>query len=275
MYFENPAPALPQPQPVKQKSTRTGPLGLLMTLLLKLSKMATLVKAVLLAGSFGIYSVLFSWQFAAIILISLFVHENGHIWAMKRLGIKTKGIYFIPFLGGAAVAEDAFRTRRDEVFVAIMGPIWGLTLAIAVAALYIVTHNSLWAAAAGWMAFINLFNLFPVNPLDGGRIVKSVAFSLNSWLGIAVMVAGFLGALFFSFWFGFGLLIFIVFVGGIEFMGEIQARKRGLLRRPGMSGFEVAGSVVSYLTLAAVLLGLLLLMRDQPGAGLALQVLQT
>lgn len=275
MYVENPAPALPQPQPVKEKSSRTGPLGLLLMLGLKFSKVATLIKAALFAGSFGMYAVLFSWKFAALIVVSLFVHENGHVWAMKRCGMRTKGIYFIPFLGGAAVADEAFRTRRDEVFVAIMGPIWGLALAALVAGLYIVTQNPLWAAASGWMAFINLFNLFPVNPLDGGRIVKSVAFSLRSWIGIAVMAAGFLGALLFAVWFGFGLLLFIVLIGGVEFFGEVQARRRGLLGRAGMRASEIMASVGGYVTLAAVLLALMVVMQHEPGAGLAMQILRT
>jgi putative peptide zinc metalloprotease protein len=272
---ENPIEIAPRPAPVKGKTDRSGLLGLLLTFFLKFAKLATIVKSAFLAASFGAYAVLFSWQFAILIIVSLFVHENGHIWAMRRLGMRTRGIYFIPFIGGAAVAESAFPSRRAEVFVAIMGPIWGLGLAAIVACLYVVTGNALWAAAAGWMAFINLFNLFPVNPLDGGRIVKSIAFSLHSWLGIAVMALGFLSALFFSVWFGYGLLIFIVLIGGFEFFGEMRARLRGYVAQAPMRRLEIAASFAGYVTMAVLLLGLMLVMEHQPGAGLTVQFLRS
>jgi Zn-dependent protease len=273
--IETPVLELSRVQPAKNRSGSAGPWGLMLTLGLKLSKIITVTKAALFAASFGAYAVLFSWQFAALVLTALFVHENGHIWAMKRCGMKTRGIYFIPFFGGAAVSDSAFRTRRDEVFVAIMGPIWGLSLAILVGGLYVITRDPIWAAAAGWMAFINLFNLFPVNPLDGGRIVKSLAFSLHSWLGIGIMGAGFLGALFLAYWFGFGLLIFIVFLGGAEFVAEVRARQRGNVARAALRRLEIMASFGGYVGLIVLLLGFMVLMRDQPGAGLALHILQT
>ncbi|HEX8918819.1 MAG TPA: site-2 protease family protein [Chloroflexota bacterium] len=270
---ENPLSSLPEP--ASRKNNRAGLGGVILAVVAKGAKAVSMVKVALVGASFGLYSVLFSWQFALIILISLFVHENGHIWAMKRCGMKTRGIYFIPFLGGAAVADEAFPSRSDEAFVAIMGPVWGLALAVAVAVLYVITGDSLWAAAAGWMAFINLFNLFPVNPLDGGRIVKSAAFSLGSWLGIAVMVAGFLGAIVFSIIFGYALLVFILFIGVAEFFGEVRARLRGLNQRPPMRKPEVAATLGCYLALGAALLWLMTLMQGEPGAGLALQMLHS
>jgi Zn-dependent protease len=273
MSLELPVQGIPRPQPVN--ASKTGFWGVLATMGLKLYKVISVTKAALLAASFGIYSVLFSWQFAMLILVSLFVHENGHIWAMRRVGMKTRGIYFIPFLGGAAVADDAFPSRRDEVFVAIMGPIWGLSLAALVAGVYIITLNPLWAAASAWMAFINLFNLFPVNPLDGGRIMKSIAFSLRSALGIGVMVAGFLGALVLSVWFGFGLLLIIIFIGWSEFMAEVRAFKRGSVGRSPLRRPEIMSSLIGYLALIAALAGLMIVMQSEPGAGLAMQILRT
>jgi Zn-dependent protease len=268
---ENPLASLPP----RRKANLAGLGGVLLAVVAKGAKVVSLVKVALIGASFGLYSVLFSWQFALVILISLFVHENGHIWAMKRCGMRTRGIYFIPFLGGAAVAEEAFPSRSDEAFVAIMGPVWGLALAVAVAVLYLLTGEPLWAAASGWMAFINLFNLFPVNPLDGGRIVKSAAFSLGSWLGIAVMVAGFLAAIVFAITFGYALLVFSLFIGGAEFFAEVNARRRGLNSRPPMPGREIGATLGCYVALGAVLLWLMTLMQHEPGAGLALQMLRT
>ena len=68
-------------------------------------------KVLFAAGSFATYGFLFSWQFSMVLIITLVFHEYGHLWAMKRFGMRTKGIYLIPFVGGAAVSEEAFRSR--------------------------------------------------------------------------------------------------------------------------------------------------------------------
>jgi hypothetical protein len=91
----------------------------------KLVKTLKMVKMGLAGASLASYAYLFSWQFAAVIMAMLFIHESGHIWAMKRCGIPTKGIFFIPFLGGAAVATDTFGSRCNECYTSIWGPIWG------------------------------------------------------------------------------------------------------------------------------------------------------
>ena len=71
------------------------------------------------------YSLLFSWKFALAIMVQLFVHEYGHVHAMRRTGMKVRGMYFVPFLGALAVTEDAFTSRRQQVYVALNGPLWG------------------------------------------------------------------------------------------------------------------------------------------------------
>jgi len=110
---------------------RAGPgfLGLIWKLggkaalaLLTLAKTVKFGQAALFGISAAAYSLLFSWQFAVLILVSLFIHEGGHIWAMRQCGMRTRGIYFIPFLGGVALADESFPSRGAEVFVAIMGP---------------------------------------------------------------------------------------------------------------------------------------------------------
>lgn len=188
----------------------------------KFAKVAKVGKVGLAAGSMVAYSYLFTWQFAVLILVSLFFHESGHIWAMKRCGLKTKGIYFIPFLGAAAVSEGTFGTRRNEVYIAIMGPIWGFTLAIVTLIGYYVTGNALYAAAAGWMAMVNLFNLLPVSPLDGGRIMKSIAFSIDSKIGLIFLVIGIIISIFMTFWAGLTLFLVLLLVGTLELFFEYR-----------------------------------------------------
>jgi Zn-dependent protease len=200
--------------------------GKLFGVLAKLLKMLKFGKAAMLGASFAAYGVLFSWQFAAVLITSLFVHECGHIWAMKRHGLRTKGVYFIPLLGAAAVSEDAFPSRKAEVEIALMGPLWGFGLALATYALYLATGSVLIASLAGWMAMLNLFNLLPINPLDGGRVMKSIAYSIHSKLGFWFLTAGLVGCFFLANKFGLGLITFLMVIGALELLGEIRNMRR-------------------------------------------------
>lgn len=244
--------------------------------LTKALKTAKVGKLGLAAGSMAAYSALYTWQFAAALMLMLFIHESGHIWAMKRCGMKTKGIYFIPFLGGAAVADDMFPSRGAEVFVAIAGPIAGLLLAALSGCVYLVTQQPLWAAIAGWMAFVNLFNLAPINPLDGGRIMKSVAFSIGERTGLVMLVISMVAGLVGAFMLGLGLVAFVTVIGGLELFLEYLGYKRteGVAILPTMNASRIAMSVVSYIGVAALLLGLMHSMSHEPGADIAMKILQ-
>ena len=104
----------------------------LLSLFAKMGKFLSLGKVGLAAASVASYTILFTWQFALVIVGSVFFHEVGHTIGMMIRGVKVKGVYMIPFLGGAAVAEGSFKTRTNESFIALAGPIFGLFLALAV-----------------------------------------------------------------------------------------------------------------------------------------------
>ena len=215
----------------------------------KIAKVAKVGKMGLAVGSMAAYAYLFTWQFAVLIMISLFFHESGHIWAMKRCGLKTKGIYFIPFLGAAAVSEDTFGTRRNEVYIAIMGPIWGFVLAVVTLIGYYMTGNALFAAAAGWMAMVNLFNLLPINPLDGGRIMKSIAFSIDSKIGLIFLIFGIIVSIFLTFWAGLILFLILLLIGTLELFFEYREYEV----YPPMTKKGIIISTVLYVTIIGVL----------------------
>lgn len=176
------------------------------------------------AASAATYSILFSWKFALAIMVQLFVHEYGHVHAMRRTGMKVRGMYFIPFLGALAVTEDAFSSRRQQAYVALSGPVWGSALVLAPAALHFWTGDPTWAAVAAWWALINLFNLLPIAPLDGGRVMQAFALSYSSGLGLAVSVLGLAGAVALGAALDFSLIYLVAALGAMELAGEAQAR---------------------------------------------------
>ncbi|MDO8425029.1 MAG: site-2 protease family protein [bacterium] len=188
-------------------------------LLMKLLKGAKTTKFALAAGSFGAYAVLLDWRFAATILLLIGIHESGHVWAMRRMGMATRGFYFVPLLGGAAVPDSAFPSAWAEAYVALMGPIWGLFVSAVTYIVYRATGEAVFEVAACWMAFVNLVNLIPMAPLDGGRVIHAFGQSLGSTGGrILALVTGFAGMAFCA-WSGFWLFAGFGVMGIIEQLG--------------------------------------------------------
>lgn len=192
----------------------------LMPYFAKLMKAAKFLKFGLAAATFASYAYLFTWKFALLIMIALAWHESGHVWAMKRSGMKTKGFYFLPFIGGAAVAEDHYKTYGQNVYIAAMGPVWGLILAALTAGAYYATGIPMFAAAAGFMALVNLFNLLPVNPLDGGQIVRSIAFSIHKTVGFAFLLMSLVASVVLMYKLRIGLFGFILVIGILDLLSE-------------------------------------------------------
>ena len=196
----------------------------LAALVFKLFKSAKVVKAVLAGASVAGYAWLFSIEFALVIVACLVIHEYGHVRAMQYFGIKTKGIYLIPFVGGLAVSDDKINTRWQDVVISIMGPCFGLFMSLACLVIYWLTDIELFAGAAVLSALLNLFNLLPILPLDGGHVLKSISFSMRSWVGLSVCMSGIALGLWLSYTFGLALLVFFLFVGAIEVIVEWRQR---------------------------------------------------
>ncbi len=216
------ATQLALPAPVNN-TPKKGFLGLA-ALGFKLFKSAKLIKVALAGASVAGYAWLFSIEFALMLIACLVVHEYGHVRAMKYFGIKTKGIYLIPFVGGLAVSDDKITTRWQDVVISLMGPAFGLFTSLLGVVLYYATEMDIFAGVAVLSALLNLFNLLPILPLDGGHVLKSISFSMRSWVGLSVCLLGVLFGLWLSYTFGLMLLVFFLFVGALEIVFEWRGR---------------------------------------------------
>jgi Zn-dependent protease len=205
-------------QPMKFSFIGMGGLGL------KLFKSAKVIKVLFAAGSLAAYSWLFSIEFAIALICCLVFHEYGHIKAMKYFGLKTKGIYLIPFVGGLALSDDKINTRWQDIVISIMGPFFGLILSIACLVGYWLTDIEVLAGLAVFNALLNLFNMLPVLPLDGGHVLKSIAFSINSRVGIVACALGAMLGVYVSYHFGLALLGFLLAIGSVEIFFEYKSR---------------------------------------------------
>jgi len=141
-------------------------------------KLNTLLSMVL---SIGLYSMEWGLPFAIGFVLLIFVHECGHAIVLRMEGIPAGAPVFIPFLGAVIAMRGMPRNAYVEAKVGIGGPILGSIAAWA------VLGTGLWSGSAMLVSLghagilINLFNLIPVSPLDGGRIAG--AFSRGVWIG--------------------------------------------------------------------------------------------
>jgi len=157
---------------------------------------------------------------SASLLAMIFVHECGHLWAARRRGFKTKGIYLLP-IGGVAIVEGLEHADRDdEAYIAVMGPIWGMAFSFL---FFWVAHltNSLALLKTGAMlCVVNIFNLAPINPLDGGRIFKSITFSISRRVGLIAMMLMVPLAIFIGFRYGIFIFHMIALICYLDYRNE-------------------------------------------------------
>ncbi len=125
--------------------------------------------------SVAAYSFVFGWTFAVGFVLLLLVHEMGHVIALRREGIKASAPMFIPFLGAVISARSLGDNALAEARVGLAGPILGSIGAAVCILIWHATGNDIWRALAFTGFFLNLFNLLPVVPLDGGRAMAAMA----------------------------------------------------------------------------------------------------
>jgi Zn-dependent protease len=155
-------------------------------------------------ATFGLYLTLYSWKFALGFVLSIYVHEMGHVAAFRRFGVPVSAPMFIPgfgaFVRGSWMPHDVGQSAR----VALAGPLWGLYAALGCFAMAAWTGDTFWSALATVGAQINLLNLIPAFILDGGGAVKALPKSHRIAL-MGLTLGGFIGM-------GVGLY-FLVFLG--------------------------------------------------------------
>jgi len=138
----------------------------LKALLLGLGKGATLLSMLL---SLGVYWTAWGWKFALGLVLSIYVHEMGHVIVLRRYGFRASAPMFIPGIGALIRLQQQVVNPREDAEIGLAGPIYGLGAAAVAMGIWYATGYPIFAAIAGVGAWINLFNLLPIGTLDGGR----------------------------------------------------------------------------------------------------------
>ena len=226
-------PAPPGPPP-RQDTSRLkklfGPLfvaGLLLlkfgakfkALLLLLPKLKLLTTSASMLVSVAAYALIWGWKFAVGFVALLFVHEMGHFIQMRREGVKPSFMLFIPFLGAAVGARSLGGNALAEARIGLAGPVLGTLGTAALIPVAEATDSDFLRALAFTGFFLNLFNLVPVLPLDGGRAMAAMA----PWMwfvGFAAMIG-------LVFVFPNPILFLVILFGGMETWRRWKQRRNG------------------------------------------------
>jgi Zn-dependent protease len=174
-------------------------------LMLGLTKATTIFSMLL---SFGVYWAAWGMWFAAGIVVSIYIHEIGHIAALKRFGIQTTSPMFVPGLGAFIRMRGRHLSPREDARIGLAGPMWGLGAAVAALAVVRLGGGPMWVAIAHTGAWINLFNLLPVWQLDGSRGMSALTRS-HRWLVAAAFAGGWMIA-------GDGLFLLLLVMAGVR-----------------------------------------------------------
>ena len=153
---------------------------------LKIGKLLTSAGSMLV--TVAVQAMFYGWRFAAGLVGLLFVHEMGHYLAAKQRRLDVGLPFFIPFVGAWINLREAPPDAETEAYVAYAGPFVGTLGAFICFFIGRETGDKLWFALAQAGFFLNLFNLMPLHPLDGGRI--TAVLSPRIWfLGVPMLIA--------------------------------------------------------------------------------------
>lgn len=137
----------------------------------------------------GVYWAAFGWRFAIGLVASIYVHEMGHVAALRRFGIAASPPMFLPGIGAVIRSRQQMVNVRERARVGLAGPIWGLGAALASLAVYGATRAPIWAAIGQFGAWVNLFNLTPVWQLDGAHAFTAMNRPQRWLVALAVALA--------------------------------------------------------------------------------------
>ena len=196
--------------------------------------------------SVAAYSWIWGWCFAVGFVLLLLVHEMGHVIELRRQGVPASAPLFIPFLGAVVGMKEMPKDAWREARVALAGPILGSLAAAGVWAAGAALDSELLVATAFVGFFLNLFNLAPIVPLDGGRAVAA--------LHPAIWGVGLVGLVGLTLVAPNPILLLILLLGGLELWRRWKSRDEpGARAYYRVRPWQRAVVAVTYVGLAAAL----------------------
>lgn len=143
-----------------------------------------------MVGFIALFYLLFDWEIQAILVLVgvILIHEMGHFIAMRIFNYKDLSIFFVPLLGAYASGTKDNISQKQKVIISLAGPLPGVIIGTVLLMWGLNSGNEKVMDTAGIFLFLNLFNLLPIMPLDGGKVVKDMFFEKNEIINTVFMV---------------------------------------------------------------------------------------
>jgi Zn-dependent protease len=217
-------------------------------LLFALPKLKLFTTSASMLVSIVAYQLIFGWLFSVGFVLLLLLHELGHVFQLRREGVESSAPMFIPFLGAVIAAKSMGDDAAAEARVGLAGPILGSIATLVPLGIWLATGSDFWQALAFVGFFLNLFNLLPILPLDGGRAMAA----LSPW----VWLVGLVGLVALVIFFPNPILLLILLLGGLESWRRWKERNtpegRAYHRIPASTRALVAATYLALIVALAV-----------------------
>lgn len=163
-----------------------------------------------------------------LVVLILFIHEMGHLIAMKTFGYEDVGMLFIPLIGAVVTGRKENLIQLERIIVVLAGPLPGIIVGIGLIELTnFGAIDDRFAIMGVFFIVLNALNLLPIDPLDGGKFFESIFFSMNSIVKIvfSMFSAAVILAIAFYFYFNGGLRmeVFVFLIMSVFMITRLQS----------------------------------------------------
>ncbi|MFM2138120.1 MAG: hypothetical protein RJA57_427 [Bacteroidota bacterium] len=140
------------------------------------------------------YYIFPSYRILLLVTAIVLIHEMGHFLTMKWFRYTDMGLFFIPLLGAYVSGSKREVSQRESAIILLAGPLPGILIGTL---FYLLWQQSPYEGGVAGISyytisilfiFLNLLNLLPVYPLDGGQLLNRVFLDEDNWLSKAFIV---------------------------------------------------------------------------------------
>jgi stage IV sporulation protein FB len=185
------------------------------------------------------YWIFKSW-FAVLLLVTvIFIHEAGHFIAMKFFGYKGVNMTFVPFVGAYVSGTATNLSRKNKLIVLLAGPLPGIIIGSILLLLYQNNYNETFRQLSILFLLLNVFNLLPVFPLDGGQFFQTLFFNSSRIIQLIFLSISLCSLIYFFFTLNYAWIFLIIAVLVLLRIGQINLIN-GVRKRLDEEGIDYA-----------------------------------
>ncbi len=177
----------------------------------------------------GLFYLVFdmSLEYIMLLVLVIFIHEMGHLIAMKRFGYHDLKMFFVPLIGALVSGKKRDISQRQKAIISLAGPVPGIIIGAVLLFLAVPVGDQKMIVAGNMFLFLNAFNLLPIDPLDGGKLIENLFFASNKviqivFLGLSIAASVVIGVFFNAYAFAFIAFFLILRIRNLTKVNAIR-----------------------------------------------------